>query len=389
MIRIRITSADISSLLSALLAQSVLLYDIEAVSELTVEASIHRLDYPLLIKTVQKRAEKAEVRKTIGIYWNCKRLLNRPVIVCMLVLFMVAVFYLPGRIFFIRVEGNSSVPERLILARAEECGIGFGALRRDVRSEKMKNALLEAIPELKWAGINTDGCVATISVTERTRPVLPEQPGGVSSIVAVRDGIVTDCTVTKGNALCKIGQAVKEGQVLVSGYTDCGFKIQAAAAEAEVYGITNRNLQVLMPSNYSIKGEISGTKKKYSLQIGKNKINFYQDSGISPTGCDKMYSEYYWTLPGGFRLPVALIVEEYTYYDDPVLGVSFSAGEAALYDYAENYLSQQMLSGTVLDADAVVEQLPDCYLLNAQYTCRELIGRVKSEEIILNHGEND
>ena len=37
-----------------------------------------------------------------------------------------------------------------------------------IRSEKVKNSLLQRIPQLQWAGINTDGCVAVISVREKT-----------------------------------------------------------------------------------------------------------------------------------------------------------------------------------------------------------------------------
>lgn len=40
----------------------------------------------------------------------------------------------------------------------------------------MKNALLSAIPELQWAGVNTYGCRAVISVRERTLPERKPEP---------------------------------------------------------------------------------------------------------------------------------------------------------------------------------------------------------------------
>ncbi len=388
--RVRITSADLSSLFSRLSAKGIPLTGVEWISELTAEANISRPNLKKLIYEANKREDKVETIERKGLYWNAIRLTNRPVILVLIVLLSLMAAYLPSRIIFVRVEGNEQLPTKLILERAQECGIGFGASRRRVRSEKMKNALLEALPELKWAGVNTAGCVATISVTERTEAIVPQkQQSGVASIVASRDGVVTELTVTKGNPVCSVGQAVKKGEILVSGYTDCGFKIQASVAEAEVYGLTEHSLEVVMPVNYQEKGTASDTKRKFSLQIGKNKINLYKDSGISPAGCDKMYSQYYLTLPGGFQLPVSLIVEEYRFYDYNEQYTSASAGDVRLRAYAEDYLSQQMLSGTVLSKRVTVDQTQDLYVLNAQYTCRELIGKVQSEEIIGNHGEND
>ena len=46
------------------------------------------------------------------------------------------------------VEGNSAVASVDIIDAAQNAGLGFGASRRAVRSEKVKNALLASIPDL-------------------------------------------------------------------------------------------------------------------------------------------------------------------------------------------------------------------------------------------------
>jgi sporulation protein YqfD len=154
-------------------------------------------------------------------------------------MFLLTIF-LPTRVLFIHVEGNSTVEERRILEAAQECGIRFGASRRQVRSEKMKNRLLEKVPELKWAGVNTSGCTAVISVREQ--PVQEQRTGytGISSIVAACDGRITSCTVTKGNGLCAPGQVVQKGQLLISGYLDCGICIRVTGAEGEIFAETRQ-----------------------------------------------------------------------------------------------------------------------------------------------------
>ena len=107
------------------------------------------------------------------------------------------------------MEGNQNVPENLILELASQCGLSFGTERRQVRSEQVKNALLGAVPELEWVGINTAGCVATISVRERQKGENIGQAGGVSSIVASCDGMITGIVVTMVITVMELERHIK------------------------------------------------------------------------------------------------------------------------------------------------------------------------------------
>jgi sporulation protein YqfD len=283
---------------------------------------------------------------------------------------------LPSRVLFVRVEGNAEIPTRYIVETAERCGIGFGASRREVRSERMKNMLLDHIPQLQWAGVNTYGCVAVVSVRERTEPPATVETHQVSSIVAQRDGVVQSCTVTRGTAMCTVGQAVTKGQILISGFTDCGLCIQADRAEGEILALTNRSLNVLTPENGAVRVSERQSTKKFSLIVGKFRINFYKDSGILDSTCVKMYSENYMTLPGGFRLPVALAVEERIFCH---IGQSAQKDYSqTLMDFAQRYLQSQMTAGQILRRE---EQIDGCQL-EGQYACLEMIGQVRYEESI-------
>ena len=128
---------------------------------------------------------------------------------------------------------------------------------------------------------------------------------------------------------------------------------------------------------------------KISLLIGKKRINFSKDSGISDATCVKIYSEYYLTLPGGYRLPVALIKETVQSFDAEVQPRSEEDAAQRLSAFAKNYLRQQMVALTILDAQE--EILPDgqCYRLTGQYACAEMIGREHGEQIGDFHGKTD
>ena len=378
-----ITSADISALLNKLTANGIKLEKIRYRDDLTVRITVCRQNYQQLVALSEKHSAIVKRIGVFGVFSVINRFLKRPVLMLFLLLVFLLTCYVPGRIYFLSVEGNAQVPERYILEVAAECGIDFGAKRRLVRSEMMKNRLLEKIPQLQWAGINTYGCTAVISVREKTGSEKQEQSNyQISSIVASRDGVIRSCTVLQGNALCAVGQAVKAGQTLVSGFLDCGIVTKTTRADAEIKALTFRDLEVIAPISTGIKGEVQSIKTNYSLKIGKKLIKFYKDSGNLDTTCGKIYSEEYLYLPGGFRLPLAIVKETKTYYKPDGGKQTVSDTGEWLKDFANGYLKKTMISGEIISADAEVIPDTDAFNLRGRYACVEMIGLIKKEETI-------
>ena len=380
-VRVRLKSANLHGSLDAMGKAGIPLRDVEVIDEITARFWIPGGQVEAMGSLAEKRGDSVRFDQRMGLWWHITSLRKRPVLVLGIVFLLVLSLWLPGRILFVRVEGNSLVPTRQILETAGKCGIAFGASRREVRSEKVKNELLEEMQSLSWAGVNTYGSTAVISVRERKDTAMPDSDHRVCSIVASRDGIVEEITVIRGTGLCAAGQAVRAGQVLISGYTDCGLLIRATRAEGEVFARTFRQLKVIGPRVVAKRGQKQWAEEKYSLIIGKKRINFANNSGISGTDCAKIYVENYWVLPGGFVLPVALAVETW---------VSYETEEASwapdLQGAAQTYLLQQMISGSIQRMDTVFSEEEGILILNANCSCYEMIGITRIEERLSEHG---
>ena len=292
--------------------------------------------------------------------WSWRRL-------AMLVLLLgVLTAVLPRRVWFISVEGNAAVPERLILERAADCGVYFGAKAARVRSEQVKNKLLYEIPELRWAGINTYGCRAVITVAEREMPE-PEGEELPGDLTAAADGVVTEVVLSRGTAMVKPGNAVQKGQVLISGLTDLGICTRADRAEGEVWAMTRRTISVILPQKTAQRQENGAVVRKFSLRIGKKSVNFSNDSGILHGTCVKMRTVNYLTLPGGFRLPVALVTDTYYLCETETI----PRGETDwLADAVRRTVQEQLRGGVVLRE----ELAPAGTALTAVFECREQLG---------------
>lgn len=385
--KLEITSADAIGLLNAIVCAGIDIAKVELCGELIINLIAFDRDYKKICDLSRKYGGSVKTLKKYGIFFGLHTLRKRAVLMITAVALLGFFVFLPTRILFVRVDGNTTIPSAQIIETAAECGIQFGASARRVRSEKMKNALLEKLPQLQWAGINTSGCTATISVKEKSKPNDYSDEGNrVCSIVAARDGIVQSCTVYQGNALCVVGQAVKAGQTLVSGYTDCGNYVQATKADAEINALTSRELEVITPSAALTRGKQVSKKTEYSIRIGKKLIKLTKDSGIFHTTCAKIYAEEYVHLPGGFRLPVALVTQTVYGYEN---AEDTAADEDWMYSFAETYLQSQMVAGEIVSTQAGIEIIDGATRLYGRYACMEMIGRVKYEQTILKDGTND
>ncbi len=387
---IQITCADKEGLLSALTHKKIRLFDIRNIDDLTFQVTVHNTDIVNIHKIAEKYGASVKICRKIGIVWPLMTILNRPVLVAFFLIMIIFSSFISSRILFITVVGNKDVSEKRILEAAESCGLQFGAIRRDVRSEVIKNSLLEKVPQLKWVGVNTKGCVATISVREKTE-VETERSGGreVCSIIAMRDGIIQQCTVYQGNALCTVGQAVKAGQILVSGYTGSDKIVKATRADAEIRAITHRKLSIYSPKPAALRGELLKIKSNYALKIGKNTIKINKDSGNLGAICAKIYSEKYLHLPGGFYLPIAIVKETSYIYNNAELSAGNTEDGSWISDWGNDYLQSVMIAGKTLSSQVALEVSESCYTLNGAYTCLEMIGQIKYEQTILKDVKND
>lgn len=375
-----LTSADIPATLDTISACGIRVYRVQSKSELDAELTVARADYRKLRALAEHRGDSLRLRSRGGLYWRIKSLLMRPVLMLGIGALFLATLCLPNYVLFVRFDGYQTVSENELREAAEACGISFGADRRAVRSERVKNAMLEQMPMLAWVGVNTRGCVATVSVRERSDIPLSEAAPQVSHIVATVDGVVLSATAHAGDIRCAVGEAVVAGQVLISGYTDCGICTRAERAKGEVFARTMRAFSAKSMQNSVKKGEVTVVKKNYSVTIGKKRINLRNNSGILGSSCGRMYEEKKLTLPGGFVLPITLTIETVVFYDLQATPRSAEEISTELRDFATLQMCSQMIAGTIDDAVYTYEEEQGTLRLDAVFWCTEMIGREITEK---------
>lgn len=124
-------------------------------------------------------------------------------------------------IWDIRIEGNYTLTEDVLLDYLEERGIHTAMKKSELQIEPLEQALREDYDLITWTSAQLRGTTLLIRIKENEMPVYEtaeakEDEQGMD-LTATRDGVVTHIITRKGVPLVAQGQSVQAGDVLVSG----------------------------------------------------------------------------------------------------------------------------------------------------------------------------
>ena len=380
--RIRITGGSPAWALERLAAARIPARDVQLADEFCIEASIPKRDAvraePLCAQAMCAM-EVLEVRGFSAVFGGLRR---RWIFAVLLAVIAAAGYFVPKFVFFYRVSGNERVPAERILRELQDLGVGFGTYGPSIRPQELKNQMLLRIPELQWLTVTQNGMCAEVVVRERpeAEPVLDRKTP--QNVVASRAGVVTQVLCYEGNCLVTPGQAVEAGQLLVSAYTDLEFKTQVSAANAEVYAKTIRRTETVIPDKALQKTDFAAPRRQISLLLGKKRVKLWGNSGNSGMNCDKITRREFFTLPGGYFLPVGLEIVTVFAYDTCDTDADPAAAREALEQLAAARIRSDLIAGTAESLSYRMTRQGGLLRLETRAECEEMIARREGLRIL-------
>ncbi len=217
---------------------------------------------------------RIHILKKSGFPFVVKRYKRRYGLFAGIALFFATLQILSLFVWNINIAGNETVDSAEILAACRQIGIKEGAFSRNIDTQKLRLLLLSKVDGLAWAAINIEGCALTVDVTEEAKK--KEHNNAPCNLVANGNGIIRRIEVSEGKSLVKVGDAVAEGQLLVSGiyeYKNGCTELKHSIAEitAEVY----ETVSATVPLKQEIKTLEEEKEKCYTLSFFGIKLPLY------------------------------------------------------------------------------------------------------------------
>lgn len=241
--------------------------------------------YPFMEEICQKCGCTMMTGAKIGLCFTAKRHKKRQALLWGVCLFFALVLFSLSFLWEIRIDGNETISTEEILALLSESGIEKGKFLYSMDPEKACTDIYNKNDKLAWIGIEIRGSCALVSVAEKRPKPYVRDESVPCNIVADKDGVVHKLYVKIGEPVLKEGDAVLEGQLIVSGVIDSAvLGYRTVHADADIIFKTWHEKTVLQPL-YEVERILSGNVRKkwyfdlfglkIPLNFGKNNFEVY------------------------------------------------------------------------------------------------------------------
>jgi similar to stage IV sporulation protein len=214
-----------------------------------------------------------------------------------------------------------------------------------------------------------------VEIRERV-PTPAREPLQPANLVAECEGVIAEMEIYSGVPAVTVGQAVRQGDLLVSGVYDSqslGWRVTRAAGR--IVARTQRDFTVEIPLTISEKVYSGDPIVKKTLIFFEKEIKLFKNSGILGTTCDKIEDIDGCMVGEGVSLPISVRTEYCFPYRYRSLTRGYEQAQAVAYHELERRIAQEITEGVLLRKEITPILTEDTYRLQCRVWCLENIAQ--------------
>jgi len=309
------------------------------------------------------------------------RLLKRPGFLVGIVLAVFLLFLSERFVWEIRITGNEEMGNDEICEILRESGLYVGTYLPALDVPSMENRVLISTNRLSWVSVNLDGTVANVQVIEAI-PKGDAEGTLPANLIASRDGQIEYLELFRGESAVKVGQAVKKGELLVSGVMEseragCRF----TRASGRVMARTERILCINVPLTYTEKVYDDEKVLDITLNFFDFSMKIFKSTGNVNTPCDIIEKESVPTFFGTHVLPLSLSFTVADCYTEETKTRTAEEAVSQAFSELDSMLAALSAEAEIL-SKSISQRMEDTgVLLECRLVCVEDIAQQQEFEI--------
>ena len=186
-------------------------------------------------------------------------------------------------------------------------GVRVGIPWRKIDKNYVEATILSEHPEIAWVSVNRRGTVAYVEVIESENVGKDEKVSPIcSNIVAACDGVIEEITVKSGEAMVKVGDVVRKGDILISGVLENETGVRFCRAVGTVIAHSSTDIDAEIPRQVTQKTEVSHRIAEVRILLFNFSINIFKNYGNCENTCDIIEENRDFALFDKYKLPFSL-----------------------------------------------------------------------------------
>jgi similar to stage IV sporulation protein len=223
--------------------------------------------------------------------------------------FLLTVIFMLTRalVWDVRIDGNLTLPEQAVAEVLSDHGVRVGIPWRKIDKNYVEATILSEHPEIAWVSVNRRGTVAYVEVIESENVGKDEKVSPIcSNIVAACDGVIEEITVKSGEAMVKVGDVVRKGDILISGVLENETGVRFCRAVGTVIAHSSTDIDAEIPRQVTQKTEVSHRIAEVRILLFNFSINIFKNYGNCENTCDIIEENRDFALFDKYKLPFSL-----------------------------------------------------------------------------------
>jgi len=255
--------------------KGIVLLDIKKEKNTIFRAKIIRTDFKKIINIAKRMNCKIRVSKKVGIPFLLNRYKKRKIFVIAVSVIAIFLFSITRFIWNIEVFGLENTSYDDVITTVNDNGIEIGKLKSNINLEKIINQIRLERDDIAWVGIKLKGTNALITIVETIKQPEIIDRNEVCNIISNKDAIISKIVVQNGTARVKVGDIVKEGDILVEGIIEGQYTgNRYVHSEADIYANIFYEKERKESFIQEVEIKTGNMEKKNEIYINNFKINF-------------------------------------------------------------------------------------------------------------------
>lgn len=221
---------------------------------------------------IKKTRTKVVILNRYGLPFFLHKYRKRKVFFAGFVCCVISIYVMSAFVWNIHIEGNYSRTDEVILEYLKTTGVYHGMRKSQIDCPRIVKDIRKKFDDIIWASASVEGTRLLIQVKENTDTVREntEKEEEASDLVAAQDGKIVRIITRTGVPLVAAGDAVKKGDILVSGRVE--IKNDAQEVTGYRYQTADADIYMEVTENYENTMSVSFEKKEYT---GRKRTLFY------------------------------------------------------------------------------------------------------------------
>ena len=290
---------------------NIAIWNIRKNEDVCISFNMETKEFKNVCKIAKKTKCKIKIKAKKGFPFLLFRYKKRKLFLFLLILLVFILWLSSNFIWNVEIIEQEGQNFDNIEKYIEEAGLKIGTLKTKIDTKEVINKIRLERSDVAWVGIEFSGTKAIVRlVASDEKPEIIKEDE-YCNVVSDKSGIITKINAQTGTASVKVGDTIKEGDILINGWMEgkyTGIRYVHAKGEIEAKVWYTKHKKILY--NTIDRKETGNVENKYSVKINNFEINF--NKGVSKFKIyDTIETENQIKLFSDLYLPISVIKTTY------------------------------------------------------------------------------